>query len=262
MHLPSAPRYSCSDGASRRKNATRETTSTLKAWLQEHQKNPYPTKGEKIMLAIITRMTLTQVSTWFANARRRLKKENKVTWSPRACKSSEDRGCDEDSDRGEEPIKSEKELCDQSVGDLQSDLEDFDLLESDGSDSEPKTHFVTEDSAMDNLSHSRQLIASDSDTMYEKDRIPSDCPKLAVAQHQSSSSGFCPLLDLPASTEATMKIWSIAHQAALQPSYLSSVGLTTTTATPSRRQDSPVATLRDWYSDIANLGIYMEYPNT
>ena len=30
--------------------------------------------GEKIMLAIITRMTLTQVSTWFANARRRLKK--------------------------------------------------------------------------------------------------------------------------------------------------------------------------------------------
>uniref|UniRef100_A0A3Q0S115 KN homeodomain domain-containing protein n=1 Tax=Amphilophus citrinellus TaxID=61819 RepID=A0A3Q0S115_AMPCI len=56
--------YSCSDGASRRKNATRETTSTLKAWLQEHQKNPYPTKGEKIMLAIITRMTLTQVSSW------------------------------------------------------------------------------------------------------------------------------------------------------------------------------------------------------
>jgi len=68
---------------SRRKNATRETTSTLKAWLAEHKKNPYPTKGEKIMLAIITKMTLTQVSTWFANARRRLKKENKMTWEPR-----------------------------------------------------------------------------------------------------------------------------------------------------------------------------------
>ncbi|KAF3833696.1 hypothetical protein F7725_024900 [Dissostichus mawsoni] len=72
---------------SRAKTATRETTSTLKAWLGEHQKNPYPTKGEKIMLAIITRMTLTQVSTWFANARRRLKKENKVTWG----RSAEDR---------------------------------------------------------------------------------------------------------------------------------------------------------------------------
>ncbi|XP_007946128.1 iroquois-class homeodomain protein IRX-6 [Orycteropus afer afer] len=70
-------------GAGRRKNATRETTSTLKAWLNEHRKNPYPTKGEKIMLAIITKMTLTQVSTWFANARRRLKKENKMTWAPK-----------------------------------------------------------------------------------------------------------------------------------------------------------------------------------
>ncbi|XP_022660864.1 iroquois-class homeodomain protein IRX-2-like isoform X1 [Varroa destructor] len=71
------------DAAARRKNATRETTNTLKAWLYEHRKNPYPSKGEKIMLAIITKMTLTQVSTWFANARRRLKKENKMTWEPR-----------------------------------------------------------------------------------------------------------------------------------------------------------------------------------
>ncbi|VDD95354.1 unnamed protein product [Enterobius vermicularis] len=70
------------DGA-RRKNATRETTAPLKSWLNEHRKNPYPTKAEKIMLALLTKMTLTQVSTWFANARRRLKKENKMTWSPR-----------------------------------------------------------------------------------------------------------------------------------------------------------------------------------
>ena len=33
-----------------------------------------------------------QVSTWFANARRRLKKENKMTWSPRT------RGDDDDDD--------------------------------------------------------------------------------------------------------------------------------------------------------------------
>nr|XP_042907538.1 homeobox protein caupolican [Parasteatoda tepidariorum] len=74
----------------RRKNVTRDSTSTLKAWLNEHRKNPYPTKGEKIMLAIITKMTLTQVSTWFANARRRLKKENKMTWEPRNKAESED----------------------------------------------------------------------------------------------------------------------------------------------------------------------------
>ena len=79
----------------RRKNATRETTATLKAWLSEHKKNPYPTKGEKIMLAIITKMTLTQVSTWFANARRRLKKENKMTWEPKNRNDDDD---DDDSD--------------------------------------------------------------------------------------------------------------------------------------------------------------------
>jgi len=62
----------------KRKNATRESTSALKAWLFQHRKNPYPTKAEKVMLAIVSQMTLTQVSTWFANARRRLKKEHKL----------------------------------------------------------------------------------------------------------------------------------------------------------------------------------------
>lgn len=111
----------------RRKNATRETTSTLKAWLNEHKKNPYPTKGEKIMLAILTKMTLTQVSTWFANARRRLKKENKMTWSPR--KKSGDKkidGKDDDSDASDSDV----ECMDVDVdGDPDSPL----LEEKDGS---------------------------------------------------------------------------------------------------------------------------------
>ena len=99
--------------AATRKNVTRESTATLKAWLNEHKKNPYPTRGEKIMLAIISKMTLTQVraetpgakrapvfeqyltifpqvSCWFANARRRLKKENKMTWEPKNGLNDED----------------------------------------------------------------------------------------------------------------------------------------------------------------------------
>ncbi|XP_076325196.1 Iroquois homeobox protein 5a-like [Tachypleus tridentatus] len=97
--------YGMDLNGARRKNATRETTSTLKAWLNDHRKNPYPTKGEKIMLAIITKMTLTQVSTWFANARRRLKKENKMTWSPRnRCEDD-----DIDDDGGDEANKSKGE---------------------------------------------------------------------------------------------------------------------------------------------------------
>nr|XP_020738128.1 iroquois-class homeodomain protein IRX-2 [Odocoileus virginianus texanus]XP_020738129.1 iroquois-class homeodomain protein IRX-2 [Odocoileus virginianus texanus] len=99
-----------------RKNATRDATATLKAWLNEHRKNPYPTKGEKIMLAIITKMTLTQVSTWFANARRRLKKENKMTWAPRNKSEDEDedegdaaRGKEESADKAQEGTETSAE---------------------------------------------------------------------------------------------------------------------------------------------------------
>ncbi|KAM6979444.1 Iroquois homeobox protein 6a isoform 2-T2 [Aplochiton taeniatus] len=122
------------NGTARRKNATRETTSTLKTWLYEHRKNPYPTKGEKIMLAIITKMTLTQVSTWFANARRRLKKENKMTWSPKN-KAGDDRKDDLDKSDQEcltkdsSDCKEEKELHLSDLDDMEE--EDCDKLDSD-----------------------------------------------------------------------------------------------------------------------------------
>ena len=48
-------------------------------------------------------MTLTQVSTWFANARRRLKKENKMTWSPRnRSEDGDDIDNDDDDDHPKE----------------------------------------------------------------------------------------------------------------------------------------------------------------
>lgn len=55
------------------------------------------------MLAIITKMTLTQVSTWFANARRRLKKENKMTWEPKNRTEDEDAlGSDDEKEHEDE----------------------------------------------------------------------------------------------------------------------------------------------------------------
>ena len=57
--LGSAVATSGSTSSMRRKNASRETTAALKTWLFEHRKNPYPTKGEKIMLAIITKMSVS-----------------------------------------------------------------------------------------------------------------------------------------------------------------------------------------------------------
>ncbi|KAF7382178.1 hypothetical protein HZH66_013610 [Vespula vulgaris] len=107
--------YGMDLNGARRKNATRETTSTLKAWLNEHKKNPYPTKGEKIMLAIITKMTLTQVSTWFANARRRLKKENKMTWEPRNRVEDEDNN-NEDDDSGRKSVDEKDRLDSKDSG--------------------------------------------------------------------------------------------------------------------------------------------------
>lgn len=91
------------------KVASRESTSALKAWLSEHLKNPYPTKGEKIMLAIVTKMSLTQVSTWFANARRRLKKENRVSWASKAKSDEEEEA--EESEADEEDGSSQKDQC-------------------------------------------------------------------------------------------------------------------------------------------------------
>lgn len=110
------------DLASRRKNATRESTATLKAWLSEHKKNPYPTKGEKIMLAIITKMTLTQVSTWFANARRRLKKENKMTWEPKNKTEDDDDGLLSDEEKEKEPGEGTKLQASDTFGKLSLNL--------------------------------------------------------------------------------------------------------------------------------------------
>ncbi|KAB5546513.1 hypothetical protein PHYPO_G00072960 [Pangasianodon hypophthalmus] len=108
------------------KVASRESTGALKAWLSEHLKNPYPTKGEKIMLAIVTKMSLTQVSTWFANARRRLKKENRVSWASKA-KSDEEEEADESEAEEEEEDddgSSQKDRCSDDEADIDPQIVD------------------------------------------------------------------------------------------------------------------------------------------
>ncbi|XP_019731186.1 iroquois-class homeodomain protein IRX-1b [Hippocampus comes] len=183
---------------SRAKTATRETTSTLKAWLQEHQKNPYPTKGEKIMLAIITRMTLTQVSTWFANARRRLKKENKVTWG----RSAEDRdgrifssdnedeqgknGSDDDEDeeidletveieRAEEPRAAAEQGC--RKGEKESDAAGREASTEPRSSESTRTHSVDATISL-NKAQPAAKLADLSPGRQECQRPPQSKPKI------------------------------------------------------------------------------------
>ncbi|XP_063040931.1 iroquois-class homeodomain protein IRX-4b [Engraulis encrasicolus] len=257
-------RYGSVDVATRRKNATRETTSTLKAWLQEHKKNPYPTKGEKIMLAIITRMTLTQVSTWFANARRRLKKENKMTWSPRT-KNSDDKGCDDDSDDAEEEqqpdkMKSGKEI-NESTDLAQSDMEDFDLTESDGSECEVKRQFHV-------MSHSQGRSsgrteegpagASLPETFGGHEGFHKECAR-SLAPDSETDKLFYPQDQQRSGPKP--KIWSLAQTAISlnQTEYSSCMHRGQPTNPPSpapvlgvpdRPQDSPVATLRNWVDGV------------
>ncbi|XP_013863429.1 Iroquois homeobox protein 6a isoform X2 [Austrofundulus limnaeus] len=223
------------NGTARRKNATRETTSTLKTWLYEHRKNPYPTKGEKIMLAIITKMTLTQVSTWFANARRRLKKENKMTWSPKN-KANDDRKEDlnkSDQDcvtKASPDCKEEKDLHLSDLEDMEED--DCDKLDSDcekvAADEQdlhtamavPGAHQKRDCSAelhlsLNNSFHSSLSFPSAIKSLTTLPPLPSDFLDPGVSKAASltgPSAGTVSLSHFEASDKP--RIWSLARTAA------------------------------------------------
>ncbi|XP_078731985.1 iroquois-class homeodomain protein irx-4-A-like, partial [Lampetra fluviatilis] len=179
----------------RRKNATRETTATLKAWLYEHRKNPYPTKGEKIMLAIITKMTLTQVSTWFANARRRLKKENKMTWSPRSRPGDESGGKDEcrrDEEDEEQEAAAAAAAAAAVVVDKRGVVKCF-VSDHNGEKEHGKGHVLSDLEDLDDV---------DSDHLGD-DELEEGGHLQAKRFHKSQCKNYPPL--------AVPRIWSLAH---------------------------------------------------
>ncbi|XP_051526163.1 iroquois-class homeodomain protein IRX-4-like [Myxocyprinus asiaticus] len=255
--------YGSIDVGTRRKNATRETTSTLKAWLQEHKKNPYPTKGEKIMLAIITKMTLTQVSTWFANARRRLKKENKMTWSPRNKTSEEKESDDDQEDMDEsqgEPLKTNDNNGKDDTDQLHSDLEDLDLVDSDGSECESKPPFVMH---VRSEAHGCPDTEPFHDTITEFSRDVHEFSEdhLRPTSENNQTAKFYLQQDQK-TIETKPKIWSLAQTATSlsQGDYSSCMhkgqGMSCSTNSDSdsdiakRQQESPVATLRNWVDGV------------
>ncbi|XP_060535602.1 homeobox protein caupolican isoform X2 [Cylas formicarius] len=188
--------YGMDLNGARRKNATRETTSTLKAWLNEHKKNPYPTKGEKIMLAIITKMTLTQVSTWFANARRRLKKENKMTWEPRNRVEDDDNNND-DEDQDHKSTDG-KDLL---------DSKDSGTASSEDGDRQPHSRLAPDTAS--EWSESRPDSGPDSPEIYERPPHPAFLPP--------RTSGSPPQLSVPSVTTKP-RIWSLADMASKESS--------------------------------------------
>jgi len=60
----------------KRQNFSREITNILMRWLIDHQDHPYPSEQEKAELGHLTGLTMSQISGWFINARRRKLKKN------------------------------------------------------------------------------------------------------------------------------------------------------------------------------------------
>ncbi|XP_055086007.1 mohawk homeobox a isoform X2 [Periophthalmus magnuspinnatus] len=109
-----------------KRQALQDMARPLKQWLYKHRDNPYPTKTEKILLALGSQMTLVQVSNWFANARRRLKntvRQPDLSWALRIklynkyvqgnaerLSVSSDDSCSEDVDNPQRTQSSPEEL--------------------------------------------------------------------------------------------------------------------------------------------------------
>ncbi|KAG9330915.1 hypothetical protein JZ751_021621 [Albula glossodonta] len=193
----------------RPKNATRESTSTLKAWLNEHRKNPYPTKGEKIMLAIITKMTLTQVSTWFANARRRLKKENKVTWGARSKEDEDGNMFGSDNEGDAEKNEDEEEIDLESI-----DIDKIDDNDGDQSNEDDEEKSESRDRGeLENMEKRRALALQAHDAFDKSNNVisigkdPSDSNNNTRVLSPSGQGGF----QLPVNNKP--KIWSLAETA-------------------------------------------------
>lgn len=55
----------------RRGNLPKPVTDILRAWFHEHLDHPYPSEEDKQMFMTRTGLSISQISNWFINARRR-----------------------------------------------------------------------------------------------------------------------------------------------------------------------------------------------
>lgn len=69
-----------------KRQALQDMARPLKQWLYKHRDNPYPTKTEKILLALGSQMTLVQVSPACIRLKNGKKKRLKIQYAKCACK--------------------------------------------------------------------------------------------------------------------------------------------------------------------------------
>ncbi|KAI7540616.1 hypothetical protein KC331_g9072 [Hortaea werneckii] len=64
--------YEYSHGKTRkRSNLPKQSTEIMKTWFDENMSNPYPSEEQKALFSKATGISMTQVSNWFINHRRR-----------------------------------------------------------------------------------------------------------------------------------------------------------------------------------------------
>ena len=63
IHILSSSRYPLPEKPRQKRAVIQDMVRPLKLWLLRHRHNPYPTKAEKVQLALGSNMTLVQVNT-------------------------------------------------------------------------------------------------------------------------------------------------------------------------------------------------------
>ncbi|TKR92455.1 hypothetical protein L596_007102 [Steinernema carpocapsae] len=105
-HFVAFPAYGVPQGTRTSSSSPVNGTSILQKWLDENMEYPYPNNHEKAMLAKKTQKSPVQINNWFANARRRIKKQGIRLKSPSSTSSSPK--TDSDASRSPSPQISQK----------------------------------------------------------------------------------------------------------------------------------------------------------
>lgn len=102
-HVPPGPSAGIAPPPRRRGKLPKPVTDLLKTWLLEHASHPYPTEDEKRSLCSMTGLTLSQVSNWFINARRRILLPTGANGSPGGSTAAQVKAAFRDDSNSPEP---------------------------------------------------------------------------------------------------------------------------------------------------------------
>ncbi|TKY90719.1 hypothetical protein EX895_000717 [Sporisorium graminicola] len=102
-HVPPGPSAGIAPPPRRRGKLPKPVTDLLKTWLLEHASHPYPTEDEKRSLCSMTGLTLSQVSNWFINARRRILLPTGANGSPSGSTAAQVKAAFRDDSASPEP---------------------------------------------------------------------------------------------------------------------------------------------------------------